>query len=104
MIAAANSTKDNLTEQDERLVRAMHLLGDVTRYKMFRLLLSNSSLCVSQIANELNVSTPAVSQHFRIFELLGLVDKHRFGQKICYMLKSDDLFVNKLMDFVAERK
>lgn len=80
----------NLNTSDKRLVRAMQILGDETRFKIFKLLLGNHDLCVSQIATELNVSPSAISQHFRNFEMVGLVSKTRRGQKICYVLNDDD--------------
>ena len=54
-------------------------------------------MCVSEIANELGISVPAVSQNFRIMELVGLVNKQRFGQKMCYELKLNDPLIKKLM-------
>lgn len=80
-----------LTKRDERLVFSLQLLGDKTRYKLFKLLMQDSELCVTEIAEKLNVSVPAVSQHFRMYERAGIVDKKRMGQKICYMLREDDL-------------
>ena len=89
-----------LSDQEERLVNTMHVLGDQNRYKMFKLLVSGKDMCVTEIADTLGVSVPAASQHFRIFELVGLVDKKRHGQKICYGLKTDDPFVIKLINLV----
>lgn len=89
-----------LNSRDERLIFAMQLLGDTSRYKMFKLLLSDNELCVSQIANALDISTSAVSQHFRHFEQLGIVSRQRLGQKICYKIREDDL-VDKLTQIIA---
>jgi DNA-binding transcriptional ArsR family regulator len=83
------------TEQDERLVKFMNILGDNTRFKMFKILLDKKELCVSDIAEELNVSVSAVSQHFRIFELARIVKKERNGQKICHKLNEDNDLVVK---------
>jgi DNA-binding transcriptional ArsR family regulator len=85
-----------LTQKENRLVHAMQLLGDATRFKMFKLLSSNKDLCVSEMAAQLGISASAVSQHFRSFEMLGLVTKERFGQKICYVF-TDDSLVNELI-------
>jgi ArsR family transcriptional regulator len=90
-----NSTV-KLSTKDERLVSAMHALGDKTRYKIFKIMQSGKEMCVSEIAEELNISVPAVSQHFRIFEHVGLVEKERTGQKICYALKRNDKLVQEL--------
>lgn len=93
----------NLTKNDERLVYILHTLGDKTRFKIFKILLVKKDLCVSDIAAELRISVPAVSQHFKTFELVGLVEKERMGQKICYHLKNDDKMVNQLVK-IAKKK
>lgn len=89
-----------LSSQEERLIFAMQLLGDKTRFKIFKLLMSHEEMCVTDIAEELGISISAVSQHFRNFEQVGLVDKERMGQKICYMLKNDDDLVAELVTVV----
>ncbi len=90
------STSASILDRDEeRLVHVMQLLGDKTRFKMFKLLATDQEMCVSEIAAQLEISVSAVSQHFRNFELLGIVEKERMGQKICYELKNDD-FVKQL--------
>ncbi len=86
-----------LSRNEERLIHAMQILGDKTRFKMFKLLASDKELCVSEIANQLDISVSAVSQHFRNFEMIGLVEKERTGQKICYALKQDDKLVDELI-------
>jgi DNA-binding transcriptional ArsR family regulator len=80
-----------LTSEENRIVHAMQLLGDSTRFKMFKILCSNQDLCVSEMATRLGISPSAVSQHFRSFEMLGLVTKERSGQKICYVFTDDNL-------------
>lgn len=93
-----NSTiSTKLNKDEQRIVHAMQLLGDSTRFKMFKLLSSDQDLCVSEIANRLEISPSAVSQHFRSFEMLGLVTKERTGQKICYVFTEDGL-VNELRE------
>lgn len=92
----ATKTINSLTQEEQRLVHAMQLLGDGTRFKIFKMLMNQSEYCVSEIANELKISPSAVSQHFRNFEMLGLVEKERMGQKICYVLNEDDVLVQEL--------
>ncbi len=91
-----------LTNAEERLVYAMQLLGDKTRFKIFKLLMTKKDMCVTEIAAELGITLSAVSQHFRSFEMIGLVDKERIGQKICYMLKNDDLLVKELVHVASK--
>lgn len=82
------------------MINVFHLLGDKTRFKIFKLLLSKKEYCVSEIAEKVGISVPAASQHFRIFELVGLVDRLRYGQMICYVIKKDDPLVKKLVNCV----
>lgn len=88
---------NKLTSKENRIIHAMQLLGDSTRFKMFKLLNSDQDLCVSEMASRLGISPSAVSQHFRSFEMLGLVSKERTGQKICYVFTDDEL-VQELRD------
>lgn len=85
-----------LKRDEEHLIQVMQALGDTTRFKMYKIMRSGKMMCVSEIADALDVSVPAVSQHFRIFELVGLVDKKRMGQKVCYVLKSDNRLMQQL--------
>lgn len=85
-----------ITPAEKRFVHTMQLLGDSTRYQIFKLLASGQEMCVTEIATSIDVSPSAVSQHFRNFEMLDLVDRKRNGQKICYSLRKDDELVKKL--------
>ena len=67
-------------------------------FKIFKLLSSDEELCVSEIASRLNICASAVSQHFRNFEMIGLVEKERMGQKICYVLNNQDSLVQELKE------
>jgi len=91
-----------LNKKEDRAVRIMQLLGDKTRYKIFKLLLSGDEMCVSEIASKLNISVSAVSQHFRSFEMIGLVDKERMGQRICYSVNDKDAIIKKLSILAKE--
>ncbi len=58
-------------------------LGDPTRRQVFELL-KDGSRSVGELAAELPVSRPAVSQHLRILETAGLVTHHRQGTRNLY--------------------
>lgn len=92
--------KTAVTQKERKLIHAMQTLGDTTRFKIFKLLLENQDYCVSDVAKKLNISVPAVSQHFKTFELVGLVDKTRNGQKICYQIKHDNKLVSQLQELI----
>lgn len=98
------SARTKLNKNDEHVIHILQVLGDTSRYKMFKILLEKKQLCVSEIASKLNISVPAVSQHFRAFELVGIVEKERMGQKICYQLKDDDELIKQLVNIADKSK
>ncbi|MGI9027897.1 MAG: winged helix-turn-helix domain-containing protein [Candidatus Saccharimonadales bacterium] len=102
MQLAEQSKTVAINKDEERLIFAMQLLGDKTRYKIFKLLMTREQMCVSDIAERLDVTVSAISQHFRSFELVGLVDKQRMGQKMCYILKSNDKLAQELSAIIKK--
>jgi len=57
----------------------LKILGDETRYKIFKLLL-NAEYCVGGLAKTLNISDSAVSQHVKILRESNIV----VGRKVGY--------------------
>jgi DNA-binding transcriptional ArsR family regulator len=68
----------------------MDALGDPTRRAIFEQLRSGSR-SVGEIAAELPVSRPAVSQHLRVLKEAGLVTERRSGTRRLYRLDPDGL-------------
>lgn len=64
-------------------------LGDPTRLKLIRLLLSYNNLCVGMIAKKLKITQPAVSQHLRILKNKGIVEGKRMGYYVHYQVNND---------------
>ena len=69
---------------------AMDALGDPTRRAIFERLRSGP-LAVVEIADELPVSRPAVSQHLRVLREAGLVTERREGTRRFYRIDPDGL-------------
>ena len=63
-------------------------LGDPTRRHVFELL-RNGSRSVGELAAELPVSRPAVSQHLRVLETAGLVMHRREGTRNLYAVNGN---------------
>ncbi len=63
-------------------------LGDPTRRQVFELL-RGGSRSVGELAAQLPVSRPAVSQHLRVLELAGLVGHRREGTRNLYAVNGD---------------
>ena len=64
---------------------AMDALGDPTRRRIFELLQAGPR-AVGELAGELPVSRPAVSQHLRVLKEAGLVTERRAGTRRIYRL------------------
>ena len=69
---------------------AMDALGDPTRRAIFEQL-REGPRAVGEIAGELPVSRPAVSQHLRVLKKAGLVTERRDGTRRLYRLDPDGL-------------
>jgi DNA-binding transcriptional ArsR family regulator len=74
----------------------MDSLGDPTRRAIFERLRAEP-LSVGEIAAELPVSRPAVSQHLRVLKEAGLVTERRNGTRRLYRLDPDG--VGELRDY-----
>lgn len=84
------------------LVEIFNALGDKTRFKLLRLLKANNEICVSELAEEVGISTAGVSQQLKILEKAGLVSRQRMGQKICYQLSQSTKLNQKILDLIEE--
>ena len=77
--------------------RRFAALGDPTRLQVFTLI-ARSPLSVSEIAERLPVSRPAVSQHLKVLADAGLVWRESIGTRNLYRPDSDG--VATLRDFI----
>jgi DNA-binding transcriptional ArsR family regulator len=68
----------------------MTALADPTRRAVFERLRSGP-LAVGEVARELPVSRPAVSQHLRVLKNAGLVRERRDGTRRLYSVNGDGL-------------
>jgi len=92
-------------------VAALGALGDPTRRAIFELLVQRPR-AVGELANELPVSRPAVSQHLKVLKEAGLVTDHAEGTRRLYRVDRrgvaalreylDGLWDDALAAFAAE--
>ena len=71
---------------------ALDALGDSTRRAVFELL-AGGKKAVGELAAELPVSRPAVSQHLRVLKEAGLVTSEADGTRRLYAVDPDGLDV-----------
>lgn len=78
------------------LARFYKALADETRLRLVELLTRQAPdrlLCVGRLAQQLHVTSSAVSQHLRVLKSLGLVRGERRGCNIHYRLDQERLAV-----------
>lgn len=80
-----------LYQDIESKAELFRCIGDPTCLKLLFLLTTNEKLCVSDLTSELNVSMPAVSHQLRKLRNLGLLERERDGQMICYSLAKNNV-------------
>ena len=95
--SAISKIQKESVDNNNELPRLFSVLGDQTRWHIFTLLLQHEGLCVTDLANILNVSVPAVSQQLRVMEMSGLMQSKRNGQKICYEVDTNNEITKIIM-------
>ena len=70
--------------KDVTLSTMFSALSDPGRLRIFKVILGHPDVCVSDIANILNVSVPAASRQMKILSAAGLIEKVRRGQITCF--------------------
>ena len=67
------------------------LLSDPTRCRIINLLLvEKDGMCVSELAEAVDVSHSAMSHQLAKLEARGIVEGFREGQSFCYMLRNNE--------------
>ena len=77
-------------ERDQK-IDAFKAMGDATRFKILKLLSENGRLCVTALANRLQVAQPTVSQHLKVLKVARLVQAERIGNHIHYQIEPTTL-------------
>jgi DNA-binding transcriptional ArsR family regulator len=91
--------KRNLAEQ-EGLVTLANLLGmagNIQRLRILYLLHAHKEMCVCDLAEVLELTDSAVSQHLRKLKYMNMVMSRRKGQTIFYSLVPN-IFTSNLID------
>jgi ArsR family transcriptional regulator len=79
-------------DEIEELTEVFKALSDPTRLRLVKLLGEHEgALCVNALADRLDVSQSAVSQHLRVLRQTGLVKSERRGSSVHYLLDQDSL-------------
>ncbi len=70
-------------------VRIFKTLSDYSRVRILWLLISEGEMNVSDIADQLNLTTSNVSHHLSSLEMLGFIARRKEGKRVYYKLDDD---------------
>lgn len=82
-----------LNDTDKSMAATFKVLSDVTRYRIFRILVEQPKLSVSTIAQMLNISLPLASQHLKILVQANLLQKMKDGKQVFPTIVQSNPFV-----------
>lgn len=93
--------KKELTESEDFQTAAEFFgqLGDATRIRIFWIL-CHKEVCVSNLAQIMQMSSPAIAHHLRTLKECGLVVARREGKEVFY--KISDTQVGRMMHIMVE--
>lgn len=98
MMTKAQITKIKVrtAKNDGQFPLVFEALGDRGRFRIFRLLMEQHDLCVTDIAAVFGITISAASQQLKILERVGLVQKMRMAQMVCYEIDNENRMVKQL--------
>ena len=99
-LSQISKIKESLKTQNISLVDVFSLLGDKNRFLIIKLLIEQGEMCVTDLANVLDISVSAVSQHLRILEMSRMVEGEKMGQMMCYKPKIDDPKIKNIINLM----
>ena len=82
------------------LARLFSALGDPTRLTILRVLKSEGTMCVSDLATVVHLSVSAVSHQLRLLRDRELITAHRNGRTVEYSISDDH--VSMILDVGLE--
>lgn len=96
-----NALRTEVGHHDELdgLTSMMNAAGNETRMRILYLLWRNREVRVNDLAEILNVTTPAISQQLKKLRAQQLVRTRRDAQTVYYRLDVDTPFVHHLTEF-----
>ncbi len=100
------STLETLAVSFKKTAQLLSIAGNEVRLKILFLLNKENELCPCDIADILEMSVPAISQHIRKIKDAGIITSRREGQTLYYSLNNDETdILNSIFKFIKlERK
>jgi len=89
-------------KKESFLTISFKALGDINRHRIFQLLIKQSEMSASDIAETLKISRPLTSQHLKVLEQAGLFKKKKVGQRKFYQLDRQNNFVKNIIEVLKK--
>lgn len=80
------ATLDKMDDNFKEITKLLSIAGNEVRLKILFLLNMENELCPCDIADILEMSVPAISQHIRKIKDAGFIKSRREGQTLYYSL------------------
>lgn len=100
-------TKEQITKikvrtakNDGQFPLVFEALGDRGRFRIFRLLMEQHDLCVTDIAAVFGITISAASQQLKILERVGLVQRIKMRQIVCYKINNENRMIKQLTNIL----
>ena len=86
----SDSTSINVNDDElQKMVTIFKALSDSSRLRIIGSLTKESDLCVSDLANELDMSISRVSHHLSLLDNLGFLKHSQSGKHVYYAIDDD---------------
>ena len=79
------------TNEIEDMCEFFKILGDPTRLKILLLIDNNTTMCVNDIAEKLDMTKSAVSHQLALLRQVKLISSKKEGKEVFYSLKDDHI-------------
>jgi len=86
-----------LRDQDRELALTFKSIGDLNRFRIFRILAEVPLMSIGSIAAILEMSAPLTSQHVRVLESAQLLTKSRTGKIVYLQLNLENPIVEEII-------
>lgn len=79
----------------DQLVQLSKAMSDLNRLKILTLIQRETSLCVCELSDTLDLSQPLVSRHLKQLKEIGVLESHKEGKWTIYSItKAPSLLLN----------
>ena len=78
-------------------------LSDKTRFRIFTMIMTHHYLCVTDVSEVLDISMPAASQQLKVLEKVGLIERERVGQSICFEINKKNSRVKTVIKMMIKK-